>query len=41
MPKYVVSKTLQNASWNNTQILRGDVVDELRNSRRRLVATFS
>jgi len=28
MPKYVVSKTLQNGDWNNTTVLRGDVVDE-------------
>ncbi len=29
MPKYVVSNTLQNASWHNTTILSGDVVDEI------------
>src|ERR1700733_7965879 len=25
MPKYVVSKTLQNADWNNSTVLSGDV----------------
>jgi dihydrofolate reductase len=30
MPKYVVSKTLQQAGWNNTTILRGDAIDEIR-----------
>lgn len=29
MPKYVVSSTLEEASWNNSTILRGDLVDEL------------
>jgi len=28
MPKYVISKTLTNADWNNTTILTGDVVEE-------------
>jgi dihydrofolate reductase len=30
MPKYVVSKTLQTADWNNSTILSGDVVHEVR-----------
>lgn len=30
MPKYVVSKTLQTADWNNSTILRGDLVEEVR-----------
>ena len=30
MPKYVVSSTLTNADWNNSTILSGDVVDEVR-----------
>lgn len=30
MRKYVVSKTLQTAEWNNSVILRGNVVDEVR-----------
>lgn len=30
MPKYVVSSTLQHASWSNTTVIRGDVLDELR-----------
>jgi dihydrofolate reductase len=29
MPKYVVSKTLQTADWNNSTILNGDVVEEV------------
>ena len=28
MPKYVVSSTLEHPEWNNTTVLRGDVVDE-------------
>ena len=29
MPKYVVSSTLENAEWNNSTILDGDVVEEV------------
>jgi dihydrofolate reductase len=29
MPKYVVSKTLEKANWNNSTLLRGDVVEEV------------
>lgn len=29
MPKYVVSATLEDPEWNNTTVLRGDVVDEV------------
>jgi dihydrofolate reductase len=29
MPKYVVSSTLQEASWNNSTILRGEIADEV------------
>jgi len=28
MPKYVVSSTLENPEWNNTTVLRGDIVEE-------------
>ena len=30
MPKYVVSSTLENPEWNNTTVVTGDVVDEVR-----------
>jgi dihydrofolate reductase len=29
MPKYVVSSTLEDPKWNNTTVLRGDVVTEV------------
>jgi dihydrofolate reductase len=29
MPKYVVSSTLESPEWNNTTVLRGDVIDEV------------
>ena len=29
MPKYVVSSTLEKAEWNNSTVLRGDVVAEV------------
>ncbi len=29
MPKYVVSTTLDNPTWNNSTVLRGDVVEEV------------
>jgi dihydrofolate reductase len=34
MPKYVVSSTLENPQWNNTTVLRGDVVEEVRKLKR-------
>lgn len=33
MPKYVVSATLENPEWNNTQVLRGDPVEQIRKLR--------
>jgi dihydrofolate reductase len=30
MPKYVVSKTLTNAEWNNTTIIKKNVVEEIK-----------
>lgn len=29
MPKYVVSRTLENPEWNNTTVLRGDLADDV------------
>jgi dihydrofolate reductase len=29
MPKFVVSSTLQDPDWNNSTVLKGDVVDEV------------
>jgi dihydrofolate reductase len=29
MPKYVISSTLEDPEWNNTTVLRGDVVDQV------------
>jgi dihydrofolate reductase len=29
MPKYVVSSTLEEAEWNNSTVLKGDVVEEI------------
>jgi dihydrofolate reductase len=29
MPKYVVSSTLEEAEWNNSTVLKGDVVEEV------------
>jgi dihydrofolate reductase len=34
MPKYVVSSTLEDPEWNNTTVLRGDVVEEVSKLRR-------
>jgi dihydrofolate reductase len=34
MPKYVVSSTLEDPEWNNTTVLKGDVVDEISKLRR-------
>ena len=29
MPKYVVSSTLEHVEWNNSMVVKGDVVDEV------------
>ena len=29
MPKYIVSSTLEHAEWNNSTVLKGDVVEEV------------
>ena len=36
MPKYVFSSTLENPEWNNTTVLKGDVVTEVSKLRQRL-----
>lgn len=36
MPKYVVSSTLEKADWNNSTVLRGDVVEEVSRLKREL-----
>ena len=36
MPKYVVSSTLQDPKWNNTTVLRGDVVTEVSKLKQKL-----
>jgi dihydrofolate reductase len=36
MPKYVVSQTLKKADWNNSTILKGDVVEEVSKLKQRL-----
>jgi dihydrofolate reductase len=36
MPKYVVSSTLEKAAWNNSTVLRGDVVNEVSQLRKRV-----
>jgi len=36
MPKYVVSSTLEEPEWNNSTVLKGDVVEEVRMLRQRL-----
>ena len=41
MPKYVVSSTLAEPEWNNSTVLNGDVVEEVRKLRRSWTATSS
>jgi dihydrofolate reductase len=36
MPKYVVSSTLDDPDWNNSTVLKGDVVSEVSNLKREL-----
>src|ERR1700682_1848258 len=36
MPKYVISQTLKKADWNNSTILSGNVLDEVRRLKQRL-----
>ena len=36
MPKYVVSSTIEAPEWNNSTVLKGDVVEEVRRLRQRL-----
>ncbi len=36
MPKYVVSSTLKKPEWNNSTMLKGDVVEEIRKLRQKV-----
>src|SRR2546428_849429 len=36
LPKYVVSSTLEDPTWNNSTVLKGDVVDEVSKLKRQL-----
>jgi dihydrofolate reductase len=36
MPKYLVSSTLQDPEWNNTTVLKGDVIEEVTKLKREL-----
>ena len=36
MPKYVVSSTLEDPEWNNTTVIKGDVVEEVRKLKDRI-----
>ena len=36
MPKYVVSSTLEDPEWNNTTVLSGDAVEEVRSLKQEL-----
>jgi len=40
MPKYVVSSTLQEASWSNSTILRGELADEVAKLHREIDGTI-
>src|SRR5438045_8395820 len=36
LPKYVVSSTLEDPGWNNTTVLKGDVVEEVSKLKQKL-----
>jgi dihydrofolate reductase len=36
LPKYVVSSTLEAPAWNNTTVLKGEVIDEVSNLKREI-----
>jgi dihydrofolate reductase len=36
MPKYVASSTLEAAEWNNSTVLKGDVINEVSKLKRQL-----
>jgi dihydrofolate reductase len=36
MPKYVISSTLEDPEWNNSTVLKGDVVEEVTKLRQEL-----
>lgn len=41
MPKYVVSRTLARPEWNNTQVLRGDLTEEVNRLRSEVCGDIS
>jgi len=41
MPKYVVSSTLEKAEWNNSTILKGDVVNEVSKLKQKLAGNVA
>jgi dihydrofolate reductase len=40
MPKYVISSTLEHAEWNNSTVLSGDLVEEVRKLKAELDGTI-
>ncbi len=41
MPKYVISRTLESADWNNSTVLSGDLGDEVRALKEQALAATS
>jgi dihydrofolate reductase len=40
LPKYVISKTLQNPTWNNSRVLSGDPVEEITALKQRVAGSI-
>ena len=40
LPKYVISKTLQNPTWNNSSVLSGDPVEEITALKQRIAGNI-